>query len=140
MRTNPSIVYLKSFFPLDNQKQLRERQVKEFCKRFHISRADVFAACDAAWDEQQRFWNDVKQMGNQALEEIRKRRLEAIVLAGRPYHLDPTINQGIPELANSLGLAVLAKHSVAHLGVVERPFRAGDHCGYHNRQNIARPA
>ena len=43
-----------------------------------------------------------------------------IVLAGRPYHLDPEINHGIPELINSYDIAVFTEDSVAHLG------KAGD--------------
>ena len=39
-----------------------------------------------------------------------------IVLAGRPYHVDPEINHGIPELITSYGLAVLTEDSVSHLG------------------------
>ena len=38
-----------------------------------------------------------------------------IVLAGRPYHVDPEINHGIPELITSYGLAVLTEDSVSHL-------------------------
>ena len=44
-----------------------------------------------------------------------------IVLAGRPYHVDPEINHGIPELITSYGLAVLTEDSVSHLGHAERP-------------------
>ncbi len=51
--------------------------------------------------------------------EEHKRR--GIVLAGRPYHLDPEINHGIPELITSYGIAVLTEESVAHLNPVERP-------------------
>ena len=46
-----------------------------------------------------------------------------IVLAGRPYHIDPEINHGIPDLINSYGIAVLTEDSVSHLAHVERPIR-----------------
>ena len=38
-----------------------------------------------------------------------------IVLAGRPYHVDPEINHGIPELITSYGIAVLTEDSISHL-------------------------
>ena len=39
-----------------------------------------------------------------------------IVLAGRPYHVDPEINHGIPEMINSYGLAVLTEDSISAFG------------------------
>ncbi|MDD3853688.1 MAG: 2-hydroxyacyl-CoA dehydratase, partial [Syntrophomonadaceae bacterium] len=56
-----------------------------------------------------------------------------IVLAGRPYHLDPEINHGIPDIINSLGMAVLTEDAVAHLGTVQRPVRIVDQWMYHSR-------
>ncbi len=53
--------------------------------------------------------------------------------AGRPYHVDPEVNHGIPELINSYGLAVLTEDSVAHLGTVERPLIILDQWMYHSR-------
>ena len=58
---------------------------------------------------------------------------EHIVLAGRPYHLDPEINHGLPELINSYDIAVLTEDSVAHLGKVERPLIVSDQWMYHSR-------
>jgi predicted nucleotide-binding protein (sugar kinase/HSP70/actin superfamily) len=133
MRQDASITFMDPFIPIDNKRRLGERMAEELCERFGIPRSEVLAASDAAWDEQERFRSDVRQMGDRALEEIRKRKLRAIVLAGRPYHTDPAINHGIPELITSLGLAVLTEDSVAHLGTVERPLRVVDQWVYHNR-------
>ena len=60
---------------------------------------------------------------------------KGIVLAGRPYHLDPEINHGIPEMVNGYGFAVLTEDSVAHLGIdkLARPIRVVDQWMYHNR-------
>ena len=49
-----------------------------------------------------------------------------IVLAGRPYHIDPEINHGIPELIASYGLTVLTEDSLPnpeedqHLRIVDQ--------------------
>ena len=56
-----------------------------------------------------------------------------IVLAGRPYHIDPEINHGIPDMINSLGFAVLTEDSVAHLGHLKRDIRVVDQWAYHTR-------
>ena len=55
------------------------------------------------------------------------------MLAGRPYHIDPEINHGIPELINSYGIAVLTEDSISHLGWPERPLIVSDQWMYHSR-------
>ena len=71
-------------------------------------------------------------MGERTLKEIEERGLKGVVLAGRPYHVDPEIHHGIPELLSGLGLAVLTEDSIAHLGAVERPLRIVHPWTYHN--------
>jgi len=56
-----------------------------------------------------------------------------VILAGRPYHLDPEINHGIPQLIASLGMAVLTEDSIAHLGRIQRPLRVVDQWVFHTR-------
>jgi predicted nucleotide-binding protein (sugar kinase/HSP70/actin superfamily) len=56
-----------------------------------------------------------------------------IVLAGRPYHLDPEINHAIPELLASFDLAVLTEDSIAHIIKPERPLRVVDQWMFHSR-------
>ena len=60
-------------------------------------------------------------------------RSSGIVLAGRPYHVDPEINHGIPELITSYGICVLTEDSVSHLGELERPLIVMDQWMYHTR-------
>ncbi len=64
---------------------------------------------------------------------MKKTGRRGIVLAGRPYHIDPEIHHGIPELINSYGIAVLTEDSVAHLGETERPLIVMDQWMYHSR-------
>ena len=56
-----------------------------------------------------------------------------IVLSGRPYHADPAVHHGLPELIASLGAAVLSEDSVAHLGRLDEPLRVVDQWTYHSR-------
>ena len=74
-------------------------------------------------------------MGEEALEYMRVHDVPGVVLAGRPYHVDPEIHHGIPEMVNSLGMAVLTEDSVAHLGadLLERPLRVRDQWMFHSR-------
>ena len=64
---------------------------------------------------------------------LKEKGKKGIVLAGRPYHVDPEINHGIPEMINGYGFAVLTEDSVAHLGTVVRPIRVVDQWMYHTR-------
>ena len=61
------------------------------------------------------------------------KKMPIVVLAGRPYHVDPEINHGIPEMINSYGLAVLTEDSISHLAPVERPLIVSDQWMYHSR-------
>ena len=69
------------------------------------------------------------------MEHMRAHDVPGVVLAGRPYHVDPEIHHGIPEMVNSLGMAVLTEDSVAHLGadLLERPLRVRDQWMFHSR-------
>ena len=75
----------------------------------------------------------MRKKGEQTLRYLEKIGKHGIVLAGRPYHVDPEINHGIPELINSYGIAVLTEDSISHLGNVERPLIVMDQWMYHSR-------
>ncbi len=51
-----------------------------------------------------------------SLQYLKETGRHGIVLAGRPYHTDPEINHGIPDLITSYGVAVLTEDSISHLG------------------------
>ena len=133
LRQDKSILFMNPFLPIDNKKRLTDRLIEELSDRFNISPQEITEATEAAWNEQMQYREDVKEYGMKAIEELKKRGMKGIVLAGRPYHLDPEINHGIPELITGLGLGVLTEDSVAHLGEIERPMRVVDQWTYHNR-------
>ena len=95
--------------------------------------AEVDAAVEAAWAEDEAFKADIRAKGAQTLLWMEKTGTHGIVLAGRPYHNDPEINHAIPQLLTSFGLAVLTEDSIAHLGQLERPIRVVDQWMYHTR-------
>ena len=134
LRQDPTVTYMDPFLPIYDKTRLAERLCEEFLPKFEkLTRSQIFDAVEKAWAEQEKFRAEVRQKGEEALEEIITKGGSGIVLAGRPYHLDPEINHGIPEMINGLGLAVLTEDSVAHLGNIERPLRIIDQWVYHNR-------
>ena len=98
-----------------------------------IPAAELKEAVNAAWKELENVRKDMYQKGEEVLAYLEKNHARGIVLAGRPYHLDPEINHGIPELINSYGIAVLTEDAVSHLAKPERPLIVSDQWMYHSR-------
>ncbi len=98
-----------------------------------IGKKEIHSAVARGLEEYDRFKADIVQRGREIRDEIKAKNQKAIVLAGRPYHIDPEINHGIPELINSLGMAVLTEDAVAEAGLLQRPIRVVDQWMYHTR-------
>ena len=126
------IKFLNPFISLDNEKELVKRLTDELAC-FDVNKKEVALACQKAWDETEKVKLDIQKKGEEVVEYIRRTGKKGIVLAGRPYHIDPEINHGIPSVITDFDMAVLTEDSVAHLGVVERPLRAVDQWVYHSR-------
>ncbi len=103
---------------------------KEFT---NIPKRELRQAIEKAWTEMTFAREDVKLKGEEVLDYLEKTGKQGIVLAGRPYHIDPEINHGIPELITSYGLAVLTEDGISHLGTPERPLLVSDQWMYHSR-------
>lgn len=127
------VLYLKPFLPMDNDIALAKTMLALMGKRWSIEKEELEEAVDAARDEQEAFNRDIREFGEQSLAQMRQKGIKGIVLSGRPYHTDPHINHGIPQMINSLGLAVFTEDSLSHLGKVERPLRVLDQWSYHSR-------
>jgi predicted CoA-substrate-specific enzyme activase len=127
-----SINFMNPFLPLDNQKKLVEVITVQFAP-FGVTVQEVSAAVKAAYEEDAAFKQDIRDKGREVLEYLAETGGKGIVLAGRPYHVDPEIHHGIPKMINALGLAVLTEDSVLHQGLLERPIRVVDQWAYHSR-------
>ncbi|MCI8550992.1 MAG: 2-hydroxyacyl-CoA dehydratase [Lachnospiraceae bacterium] len=114
-------------------KTLTEYMMEQFGDTWNISAEEVEQAARVAWKELKDFREDIEKKGEETLRYLEETGRRGIVLAGRPYHVDPEINHGIPELITSYGIAVLTEDSVSHLGQVERPLIVMDQWMYHSR-------
>lgn len=126
------VVFMNPFLPYSDPKRLITRLTEEF-SGFAIPKAEVARAVALGLQEDQSFKADIRRKGQETLDYIRNHGIPGIVLAGRPYHIDPEINHGLPEIITSLGMAVLTEDSIAYLGQVERPLRVIDQWMYHSR-------
>jgi predicted CoA-substrate-specific enzyme activase len=130
------IMFLNPFLPLDDEKRMIKRIFDEL-QMFDVDKKEVKDAVEKAYRELDAFRRDMQREGENALRIIRQKGMKGIVLAGRPYHTDPQINHGIPEMINSLGMAVLTEDSVSHLGRLEAPLRVVNQWAYHARLYMA---
>lgn len=127
-----SINYMNPFLPYNDKKRLAERLYEEL-SGFGVGKAEVKEAVEKAWKEDESFKAAIRKKGEEVLEFLEKTGGKGIVLAGRPYHIDPEINHGIPNLITEFGIAVLSEDSVAHLDKSARPLRVVDQWMYHTR-------
>lgn len=85
-----------------------------------ISRKEVTDAVRRGMDAHSRWIRDIRDEGDRALAWARKNGKRIIVLAGRPYHIDPGICQGIDQLIESLGFVVVTEDCVSPKVMPER--------------------
>ncbi len=131
--TSGNVRFLNPFLTFADKKVLSDKLCEVFGTEFSIPAEEVATATTAAWAELVRVRNVMRKKGEQTLRWLEKTGKHGIVLAGRPYHVDPEINHGIPELINSYGIAVLTEDSISHLGNVERPLIVMDQWMFHSR-------
>ena len=124
------ITFRNPFMSFRDLGTVTDALTKEFTE---IPAAEIAAACEKGWQELANARHDMEKKGEETLEYLRQTGKSGIVLAGRPYHVDPEINHGIPELITSYDMAVLTEDSISHLAKPERPLIVSDQWMYHSR-------
>ncbi len=128
-----AVNYIRPFIAFTDEKTAADRLVRLAKKEWSIPAAEVRRAVHAAWAEQVNAKADIRKEGARLLEKMEDEGKYGIVLAGRPYHLDPEINHGIPELIASYGLTVFSEDSLPIDFEPSRPLRVVDQWVYHSR-------
>lgn len=126
------IKFIAPFLSLDNERVLIKRIYEEF-KNFGVTIKEAKEAVNAACKEREKYRQDIRQKGEEALELLRDKDKRGVILCGKPYHVDPEINHGIAELISSYGLAVLTEDSIAHLADFDFKLRVVDQWTYNSR-------
>ncbi len=124
------ITFRNPFMSFRDLGTVTDALTKEFTE---IPAGEIAAACEKGWQELANARHDMEKKGEETLEYLRQTGKRGIVLAGRPYHVDPEINHGIPELITSYDMAVLTEDSISHLAKPERPLIVSDQWMYHSR-------
>ena len=106
--------YMRPYFNMANHELMIDRIVEEFAWA-DVTREEAETAVKAAYAENEVFKHDVQMEGLKALAYMKEHNCRGIVLAGRPYHIDPEVNHGIPETICALGIVVLSEDSICEL-------------------------
>ncbi|WP_424245944.1 putative CoA-substrate-specific enzyme activase [Elusimicrobium posterum] len=126
-----NIPFIAPFLPLD--REILAKRLSQVPMFSDIPIRKLEAAVRRGFRAMDKFKSDIQKEGEKAITELTQSGAYGVVLAGHPYHIDPAINHGIPELINSCGLAVLTEDSVAHLMPDPGPLRVVDQWTYHSR-------
>ncbi len=116
-----------SFRDLSTVTQALTREFRE------LPGEEIAKAAATGWEELDRTRMDMRKKGEETIAWLQENGKRGIVLAGRPYHIDPEINHGLPEMITSFDVAVLTEDSISHLGCPERPLIVSDQWMYHSR-------
>ena len=131
--TEGRVRYLRPFIAFTSEKIAEDRLVKYCRETWKIPAREVRKAAKEAWREMRRAKDDIRAEGRRVLDRMAAEGRKGIVLAGRPYHIDPEINHGIPEMITSYGLDVYTEDSMPLDFTPERPLRVVDQWVYHSR-------
>ena len=105
--------FLNPYAGLHRPKDYERLGSQWFADTFGVPRKEAANAIRAAYQAYERYKEDVRRTGQKYIEEARKNGLPILVLAGRPYHIDPEINHGINDLITSFGFVVVSEDTVA---------------------------
>ena len=107
--------FLYPFLNINDRKELAKELYACLEPAFHVAKKEVRRAVDAAFAAYEAHMLAVRKKGEEAVAWAREHGKRIMVLAGRPYHIDPEIGHGIDKLASSLGFVVVSEDSVCHL-------------------------
>ena len=132
--------YLTPYFGLHRPKDMERKAGEWFFNEFQISKRETAAAVKSAYIAYNAYKNDLRNTGRSYIDRARAEGRPILMVAGRPYHMDPEINHGINDLITSYGFVLVTEDAVAHLED-KAPRRVLNQWTYHARMyNAARYA
>ena len=127
-----NIKFIQPFLPVHDMKKLKKRLAEEL-RTENISAREIENAVDAAEIELNNYRHDIMNFGESVLARIKKTGEQAILLVGRPYHIDPEINHGISEMIQSYDLPIISEDSISHLPTKSETISFVNQWSYHAR-------
>lgn len=112
--------YMYPYLDINNQKSMVKTLLPHMQKIDRtINKYQLASAISKAFVAYENYKAQLRNEGEKAIRFARENGYRIMILAGRPYHIDPEIGHGIDKLATSLGFVVVSEDSVAHLAPVQ---------------------
>ena len=108
------IRYLHPYFGLHRPHDFEKRAAAYFQAEFDVPKKETIAAAKAAYRAYDAYKEDLRRTAEEYIAYARERDLPIMVVAGRPYHMDPEVNHGINELITGFGFVLITEDSVAY--------------------------
>ena len=126
--------FICDYIGIHRPKDFVRKMAKEILPRYFggISQREVQEAADAAYAEYASHMAKIRARGGEIITEARRQGKRIIVLAGRPYHVDPEVNHGIDRLIVRHGAAVITEDSISDR-VEKFPTSVLNQWTYHSR-------
>lgn len=120
------------YFDISNPRSTAKALIAAFAP-FGVRKKEIEAALKKAYQAQSDYRKEVFLQGQNIIHKARQLGMPIIVLAGRPYHIDPEINHAIPSLITSLGFALVSEDAVAPLEETVKEVDVLNQWTYHSR-------
>ena len=109
------------YLNINNKKELVRGLLAMFKADYpQITKRELNQAVDAGYAAYAAWMADIRAEGRRALDYARANGKRIMVLAGRPYHIDPEIGHGIDQLASSLDFVVVSEDSISDLTTIQK--------------------
>jgi len=130
---NPEIKYLNPFLPMKDKNLLKKIKELESFSEYQFTTEELTKAIEKANIADLEFRTHIITKGQEFIAYLEENNEKGIILAGRPYHLDPEINHGMDTMINRLGLAILTEDSICYSNTLNKKLRIVDQWSYHSR-------
>ncbi len=106
--------FLNPYTGLHRPKDYERIGSQWFADTFGVPRREAVHAIRAAYQAYDLYKQELRAVGQSYVEQARAEGRPIIVMAGRPYHIDPEINHGINDLITSFGFVLVSEDAVAY--------------------------
>ncbi len=115
-----SVRFMSPYLNINNRKEFSKAFYvmlkKEFGSFGNITLKNVYKAVSKGLENYNEYMQSIRKQGRKMIEFARENNLKILILAGRPYHIDPEICHMIDKLASSLGFVVISEDSISKAG------------------------
>lgn len=133
MKDVDKITFIKEYLGIHRKKDFPKKAYEALGNYFDfLTLKDIKSAAKKAYAEYENYFERVRTHGENIIKEAEKEGKQIIVLAGRPYHIDPEINHGIDKLISGFNVAIISEDVVSY-HVDKFPTNVLNQWTYHSR-------